>query len=565
MTTSDQSRTGIAADLAFVLYVTLITLLPVSGILMAQGADAAYWLLTGDAYLYLGIALSSTPEMFSFDGQEPTNGFHPLWQAYVWAAAQLVGGDRLALMNIAAWSNVLLTWAGVLLIGAAVRRATGSWLLACLVVPGVYFAVIGQAFGNLSIWNTFSGMENGLVLAITGLLLLQIADLGRDGRTAPGWKWWLLVGTTCAALMLARLDEVFVAPAMGLAWLFWRREGWVARIPPVVLLGLPSVAALGLYFAYNLAHVGVAMPVSGSAKGGGALLSNVYVTLVTFFGPVFDLRSGLTDYDGDRNVIAAAGFRVVQLVFPALLALLFAAITRSVHRDRPWAPFVFGICVAICIKAAYNFVAVNYWYQASWYFAVAMGSISFIGALLLAPLLERARSAGPAVLTLAVVLVAAMSMAHASKVYAQRLTAQVPIERQAFVQAGPEIDAALEAVVPDARVLEFGDGMVNFTLDLPVRHGFALAAGIETLGALDQGRLLRNSHDDGYGIVASYDYIRWPGARVGMPSEEVVAFLKSSFLEDRVKAELDRFDWSVVHVYEPLSIPFFAMTPKPAG
>ena len=70
-------------------------------LVFVHGADAAFLLLTGDAYLYLGIAQASTPEFFSFDGERPTNGFHPLWLRLL---SQVIGDAPLALMNAVAWS-----------------------------------------------------------------------------------------------------------------------------------------------------------------------------------------------------------------------------------------------------------------------------------------------------------------------------------------------------------------------------------------------------------------------------------------------------------------------------
>jgi len=63
-----------------------------------------------------------------FDGENPTNGFHPLWQALLAGVAWLFDGLGLsatALMWAAVLSSLALLAAAVVLLGRAAERAHG--------------------------------------------------------------------------------------------------------------------------------------------------------------------------------------------------------------------------------------------------------------------------------------------------------------------------------------------------------------------------------------------------------------------------------------------------------
>ena len=153
--------------LGFGVYAVLVTLLPALVIAWNHGAAAPFWLLAGDAYLYLGIGEASQGLAMSFDGERATNGFHPLWQLWVRLATDLTSGPQGA-MALVAWGAVGCTLGGVLALGLAIRRMTGSWLLAMLAVPGVYYLTIGQALRNMPVWGFFDGMEAGLARGLFG-------------------------------------------------------------------------------------------------------------------------------------------------------------------------------------------------------------------------------------------------------------------------------------------------------------------------------------------------------------------------------------------------------------
>ena len=537
--------------LAFVLYASIVTLMPALMVLWAQGDSAPFWLLAGDAYLYLGIGQASPGWMMSFDGIRATNGFHPLWQIWV-RLVTLVGGSPLNAMALVSGGAVVLTWAGVLVLGAAIRKMTGFWVLAMLAVPGVYYLVIGQMLHNLPVWAFFDGMEAGLAFFLAALAVWLMLQPGR----------YLALGIVLAVLVMTRLDEVFVPLCIGLTVLAWPGSPLWQRLVRALRLSVPTVVALALYVGWSLATTGLPLPVSGMVKGEGALLANGWVTLATFVAPLIDLRSALTGYEPAREALLGGAFRVVELLVPATFAAVLAVILWRRHRGVTWAPLVIGLACGVVVKALYTFGAVHFWHQASWYFAVSMLVMTLGMAWLLAPAVRFVTQRRPRAPVWGALVLGLMTLLHASVWTSGLMSDPRRAAQRDFWVAAPTIEAALRAQDPAIRVLEFGDGMINFSFTFPVRHGFVFAGDAESLTALNEGRLLSDSVADGFDVISSYEYLRVPPGAEAWDSAQIRAFLSQSFLEDRVKVELDAFDYTMLHVDRPSGVPFIRLRPR---
>jgi hypothetical protein len=242
----------------------LIALAPVVINLAAwaiAGSPDRFELLDDDAYYYLGVAEHlAAGDGFTFNGLDPTNGFHPLWLAIV-VPIEWLGGGRTAtvglvlLVQSAFW---LATVRELWLTGRALGDP-GVTLLAA--IPLVFFAGANYRLA-------FNGMESSLVLLLLAAIVRQVVGWS-DGEARP-----LLVGLLLAALALARLDAVFVVASLATAgWLCWRERP--DRIRQVTLLAGPAALALAGYVLFNLLEFGTATPVSGQAKSLGAPFHNL--------------------------------------------------------------------------------------------------------------------------------------------------------------------------------------------------------------------------------------------------------------------------------------------------
>ncbi|PVH30084.1 hypothetical protein [Pararhodobacter oceanensis] len=539
---------------AFILYASLVTLLPVLVVAWNHGALTPFWFLAGDAYLYLGIGQSSSGLTMSFDGLRPTNGFHPLWQVFVRAATAL-SATPLQAIAATAYGAIAFTLGGVLLLGFAIRRFTGSWLLAMLAVPGVYYLTIGQALRNLPVWGFFSGMEAGLAFFIAALLAYLTSGLNARRRNPT----WLTIGIILAFLVLTRLDELFIPACMAVTVALWPSRPYAERITAGALISLPTAIGLALFVGWSLWTTGMLAPVSGAAKGSGALVANAWVTLATFFAPMIELREGLTNYTADRAGLAGGAFRVVELIIPAAFAVGFLVHILRRNAQALWAPILAGICGGIVIKTIYNIGAVNYWHQAPWYFAVAMLMMTLGAAIMLAPAVRRLRRGGRVIATL---VLATVTLLHASLWSSDLMTDRLRPAQRDFWLDRSDLQDRLIAADPEIRLLEFGDGMLNFTFDFPVRHGFVFAGDAQSLEALRAGRLLRESHAEGFEVLSSYEYLRVPEGAESWTSEDIRTFLLASFLAEDVKDELRHFTFEMLTVHRPSGVPFIRLIPR---
>lgn len=532
----------------FVLHVLCVVMLPPVIVALSHGTAAPFWFLAGDSYLYLGIAQNSQGMVFSFDGERATNGFHPLWQVVVRLLVTL-WADPLAQVNAVFWLAVALVLSGALMLGLAIRRLTGSWLLAALSAPGVYFLLFGQGLQHLGPWAFIDGMEGALAWAIGGAVALWLAR----GGSAAG------LGMLLALLVLTRLDEVFGVAATAMAVLLWPGTPVLTRLRRAAAIAVPAGAALALYFTWSLSTTGLLMPVSGAAKGEGGLLGNAWVTLATFFAPLIDLRIALTGYDPDRAVLLGGAFRVVQLLMPAALAAILVVVILRHFRRAPWAAVVVGLGLGVMAKAGYHFTLVNFWHQAGWYFAFAVIWLTLAAALVLGPGLQALARRAPLAPAALGGLLGVFGLLHGSLHGSRHLTEPLFAQHLQFWQDRAGTQAALTAAVPQARVLEFGDGFLNFALQVPVRHGFVFAGDAQSLDALRAGGLLRDAYADGYRLLSSYEYLGVPPGAEAWHSDEIRAFLAASVLDPRVKAELDLFDFAMVHVHRPSNVPFIEL------
>jgi hypothetical protein len=558
-----------------------------------RGVAAA---VSGDALLYLTIARNSHGHFFTYDGTTPTNGFHPLWQFYlraVFPAATPVGS--LAPFWIAFWSSLIAVAIGVGLTSLAIFRYTRSPLLALLTVPGVYYLVCGSLFSNLPIWAAVSGMEAGFSTLFGGLLLYVMARAVTDPRgrfeeepyAARGlWTPWLWMGLVLPFVVLSRLDDIFlVAGLMAVIFVLHRHRAPLrARVVAAAQLVGPTAAAVVAYMLFNISYAGTPLPVSGQTKAGLVLGKNLYVALAGLFPPLMDLKNALASRQSVAGSVFANSFRWAELLVPALIGCAYIAWSLAPGQaggpsegprqaegaaagDSPPLRYALpaGIAAGVALKALYNLTFVHFWHQAGWYYAFAILAVSFLAALPLGPVAERVsatpvlRRVVPAAYLLYVLMAAGRAIAGSTA------AAEANVEYD-YLGDRDEIAAKLRQLHQpggEVKLLAFDDGATGYALPFSTIHGFGFAADLATARALRDQHLLRHAYERGYDILTSEVYLP---LTTPLPSpDDARAFLRASFLDDRVKNELDQFDFRLIYVDERTHAPFFAFAPHGAS
>lgn len=492
--------------------VAALALYPPLLVLVEQGATAPFRLFASDAFYYLALARRSVEAgLFTFDGQNPTNGFHPLWGALLRGLFAVLRGDpeRGLLAAFGLSAGLLALGAGLLAV-AARRRLPAAGLVVLGLAPGALYLLLPPIRPTyLSLWSFANGMESALSLAAFGVLAVRITG-GAALRPGAGAAADALLSALLTVVVASRLDDVFLLPVVAAAVALSepdRRRGLLRAVRVLVLPGL----ALAAYLAWNLSYAGMAMPVSGAAKAGGLVhggLRNLYALGTTLL-PFADIRSGA------GGVWDAEAWRVLQMVAPAAVAAGALLLARGRLRVRDGAVRPELVLAAyILARTGHGFLFVGLWHQGQWYYPMALlgaglliagwpGSFRGVRGVLSRP--------GPSRILLAGALV--LAVLHGNTLVSHLREGRVGLRKAAVFAHRAEIEESLRRLCGDCGVVEFDDGILSFSLQRPVLSGIGLALDAAGARALRRGELLDLAWDRGYRLLASVHY--------ALPSEVV--------------------------------------------
>lgn len=274
--------------------------------------DAFYYLLIARNFAQSGVP--------TFDGVNPTNGFHPLWMLMLAGMYRIIGaGAGLFTQIVAAKSLELLTLAAAL---AMCLMAYRRLRLKTPLAWGFLGAAVILLAPRLYLFD--QGMESTLA---AGLLLAALYG-AIDRRPA-----WLMA--TLPLLFLARLDTlVFVIGPIALWWLIQERP----PLPALVRTFAPAALVAAAFVGLNIALTGHANTISGQIKSSFPAITPhwSYLTEPLALGPHLGWR---VLYALPNTLVAS-----VALVVVALACLL--------RRREPWVRPVAWVLVMAALLIA---------------------------------------------------------------------------------------------------------------------------------------------------------------------------------------------------------------------
>jgi hypothetical protein len=214
---------------------------------------------TDDSFYYLKTARNVFVAGFAtFDGVNPTNGFHPLYFLLVTALAGLVPAPWF--LNAVFLLHTATLWLAIFLLlsGAPTLTATGRMVSAALLAFPASF---------LFVWVS-AGMEASLVVLATVLLFNAWLAAARLDFASCRANVWLSVAMT--VFMLARLDLILVLLPF-IAWFSAAQLRVYGNSARAALLNMVSAFALPLvcgtaYIVFEIVTTGHVVPVSGVVK-----------------------------------------------------------------------------------------------------------------------------------------------------------------------------------------------------------------------------------------------------------------------------------------------------------
>jgi hypothetical protein len=236
--------------------------------LIARTTDDSYYYYTVARNIVLGLGVT-------FDGMNPSNGFHPLWM--------------LCVLPIYAVFHDAVTALRAVLALVTVIAAAGFWFAyrAMAAYAGRTAATLGTcALLTPPFLNGFvNGLETGLLLALLFLTIWCISAFELLSLRA-GTRRNVALGVLLAAIVLCRLDAIFMAlgvfGAFYVRW--WTRAGGNVELRQLVVktvqVAATPVVLVGAYLAWNRSVFGHLMPISGAVKSTFPVVSFVPERLI---------------------------------------------------------------------------------------------------------------------------------------------------------------------------------------------------------------------------------------------------------------------------------------------
>jgi hypothetical protein len=327
--------------------------------LFAPIETLGYW-TNDDTYYYLQPALNVVQSRgVTFDGMNPTNGFHPLWMLVVVGLAAITGADHELLLRATYVILTLLLGGSVILCWFSTKRLAG--------VIGAVMAMLCFFHPSVS-HQLLNGLESGLLVFIVFLLLWanhRYALICPEASIARK----LVFGLLLAMVFLCRLDTAFVLIGIAVAVCMFHSlitgsprsvYGLLKAYWPVYVVFLLVVAP---YFIWNFRTNGHLSPLSGALKS-------------SFPHPSGDLGRAL---------------KLQWLPYSAFIVLSVTWVMRSLLRNRGKARALFAngtepcaewtLCAGVWLGLVMHFVyclAFTTWGVMYWTFAsyVPLGLIA---------------------------------------------------------------------------------------------------------------------------------------------------------------------------------------------
>ncbi len=328
-------------------------------------------LLPDDAFYYFQIARQIVEGNGStFDGTEPTNGYHPLWLVVLlpFFSVFSVGGtfDVTPIYAVLGVS-FLINIATALIVLRLVAKLTVNHLARTI-------AMIVWALNPFILFESLNGLETSLALFFLALFSLTALHAVAHNQTRD----YVIVGVVAGLMVLARLDMALYAVAFAV-WLLFHcglKEGMTRAFQT----GAVALLVASPWFIWNFNTFGMLLT---SASNGNVIINHALVVqdngaslfqsikavfyMLVYHGTAVLERTGMSWFIfallGASAALLASGERALSLhrkEFPLLLAL-------------------FGGCVALfLINAGIRFTG-RTWYFVSVHLFIVLTSAWILG------------------------------------------------------------------------------------------------------------------------------------------------------------------------------------------
>lgn len=282
---------------------------------MSDGQNLSWrWFTRDDAYYYFKVAQNiSEGHGSTFDGVNPTNGYHPLWMLICVPIFALARFDLILPLRV-----LLLVMSGLsVATGILLYRLIGRIFAPAIGAIAALFWVFSYDVLHILYQN---GLESGIAAFFVVLLVYKLYEFElawRKGEVSQ--KQIITLGVVAALTMFSRLDLVFLAGIVGI-WIVFRGSPLRFFLP----LDIASIVALTL-----LAFI-IRLDVPAYYKDGAVAITMIALSLIVKIPAAF--LFGLYQ----RSVLASPLELLKRLVLFALTGSLLTGILMLASLQLGW-------------------------------------------------------------------------------------------------------------------------------------------------------------------------------------------------------------------------------------
>jgi len=197
------------------------------------------WYASDDGFYYFKVAANITNGLgVTFDGINPTNGFHPLWMLVCIPVFALARFDLILPLRLLILVSALLNAGTAVLIFRLLRKFINPATAAAMGIFWVFLPSIHHTVAQ-------NGMESTISVFFLALLFYLVVQW-REERL--GLLKLVPLGIVAGLAILARLDNVFVVMLLGVWFVFGLTSNYLRTIVVGDLALIYIVGLLGYYF-----------------------------------------------------------------------------------------------------------------------------------------------------------------------------------------------------------------------------------------------------------------------------------------------------------------------------
>ena len=203
------------------------------------------WFIRDDAYYYFKVAENiGLGHGSTFDGINPTNGYHPLWMLICIPIFALARFDLILPLRILLIVMSLFSVATAILLYRLIGGILSPPVGMLVAVYWTFNFFIQETFYNL-------GLESGIALFFISLSIYMLYRLEKNRSKLPiGWRQVAWFSAIATLTMFSRLDLVFFAIIIGICIVF--RDEPIRYLAPLDVLAVVTATLLAFVMRLGL-------------------------------------------------------------------------------------------------------------------------------------------------------------------------------------------------------------------------------------------------------------------------------------------------------------------------